>query len=272
MEPEQLNAIIDLRAKSLTAKQIAKKLGLRVSDVTTAIRTKATQEGKAIATGEKALPIAECLVDIGCAQALLGKQVLIDAGIDPLPKFDDSKDDEISGSQVGVSGLGMLVVTRTKGYNRLVAAAYMIDYWCLGVKNAIEPRSYNGASYKQFLAHIYQGFPEGYVNITLEQAQSIAWGAADYAASLGFQPHPDFDKCKNHLGRDENLRSLTFGRLGQPMFVNGPYDDVDQILDTLRKNVGEGNYDYVIEASDPFGYGRKDDFFLDMGEDDGFLR
>jgi hypothetical protein len=92
----------------------------------------------------------------------------------------------------------------------------------------------------------YQGFPDGYQEITLQQAQAIVYGAVNYATELGFKPHKDFQKTENHLGTWNGQPKLTFGRQGKPYFISGPYDNSERIMQTLRQNVGEGNFDYLV--------------------------
>ncbi len=43
---------------------------------------------------------------------------------------------------------------------------------------------------------------------------------------------------------------LECGRNGKPCYFCGPYDDPSNILKTLTKTLGEGNFDYVIEDDD----------------------
>ncbi len=217
--------ILALRDKKLTPKQIARKLGLKVSQVNSVI--KASAEKTAIAraeTGELA-PVAQCLVNTNCAERLLEAQAI------------DEHD---------VGGLGMVLVARTTGYKRFVVCTYMVDYWCLGLKNTMGEKKLNDTKYQQFLNMAYRGFPDGYCEITLEQAQAIVYGAIYYADSLGLKPHKDFQKTKNHLGSWSGQPKLTFGRQGKPYFIAGPYDNSERIMQTLRQNVGEGNFDYFI--------------------------
>ncbi len=217
--------ILALRSKRLTPKQIARKLGLKVSSVNSVIKASAEQTAITRAeTGELA-PVAQCLVNTNCALRLLTAQTL------------DEHD---------VGGLGMVLVARTTGYKRFVVCTYMVDYWCLGLKDTMVEKKLNDIKYQQFLNTAYRGFPDGYQEITLEQAQAIVYGALDYAAELGFKPHKDFQKTKNHLGSWNGQPKLTFGRQGKPYFIEGPYDNGTQIMQTLRKNVGEGNFDYLI--------------------------
>ena len=41
---------------------------------------------------------------------------------------------------------------------------------------------------------------------------------------------------------------------GKPFYMSGPYDDIDRVLATLRRTVGEGNFHYLVEVEpgDPF--------------------
>ncbi len=123
---------------------------------------------------------------------------------------------------------------------------YLIDYWCLGLKDTIGERKLNDIQYKQFREMAYQGFPEGYQEIDLEQAQAIVYGAIEYAGELGLKPHRDFQQTKSHLGAWSGQPKLTFGREGKPCYMEGPYDNTTQILQTLRKNVGEENFHYLV--------------------------
>ncbi len=217
--------ILALRDKRLTPKQIARKLGLKVSQVNSVIKASAEKTAIARAESSELAPVAQCLVNTNCAERLLTKQTL------------DEHD---------VGGLGMVLVARTTGYKRFVVSSYLVDYWCLGLKDTMGEKKLNDIKYQQFLNMVYRGFPDSYQEITLEQAQAIVYGAIDYANDLGLKPHKDFQKTKNHLGSWSGQPKLTFGRQGKPYFIEGPYDNGTQIMQTLRQNVGEGNFDYLV--------------------------
>lgn len=222
MQPEQEQEILNLRDRQLTPKQIARKLELKASEVSTFLKSQAEQTALATAEKGELLPIAQCFVDVNFAKVLLGNETS------------------------EASGLGLVVVTRSKGYNRFVAATYLIDYWCLGVKDTIPPRNCNDSQYKNFVRHCYSQFPQGYEEISLEQAQALVWGAIAYAKTLGFEPHRDFEQSKAHLGESTSKISLKFGRSGKPCYVEGPYDNGIKIMNTLKKSVGDGNFDYLF--------------------------
>ncbi len=80
----------------------------------------------------------------------------------------------------GVGGLAQIFVTRVDG-NQYLVASYLVDYWCLGVKNALGPRKLNRTKYEAMVKKTYSQFQQDYREITLEQAQAILFGAVEYA-------------------------------------------------------------------------------------------
>ncbi|NET31117.1 MAG: DNA-binding response regulator [Cyanothece sp. SIO1E1] len=228
MQPEQEQEIIHLRTRKLTPKQIARKLGLKVSEVTAVVKAQAEQATLMRIEKGELDPIAQCLVNTNCAK------ILLESNAEERKKLEKE----------GAAGLGCVLVARTFR-NRLKVCTYLVDYWCLGVKDAIEPRQLGAVKYENFLKMVYARFPDGYQDITLEQAQAIVLGAVDYAAKLGLQPHADFEKARSHLGQWDDQLQLEFGRDGKPFYISGPYDDPQKIVSALRENVGEGNYDFI---------------------------
>lgn len=230
MNPELEQDIANLRGLNLTPKQIARKLGLRVSDVSVVVRAQA--EVHATAHGKTATldPLLEFWVNGGAVDHFFDNQA-------PATNL-------VNGES---QGLAIVTVTRKASYNRMVICTYLLDYWCLGLKDTMGPRKYNTQDYAYFLDQVYQGFEEAFNEITLEQAQGMVYSAIDYADGLGFKPHRDFQKSKAHLGDWSGAPKLECGRNGKPCYLCGPYDDPSTILKTLTKSVGEGNFDYVIE-------------------------
>ena len=216
--------ILLLREKGLTPKEIARKLSLKPSQVNTIIKSSATQTAIAKTESGELAPIAQCLVNTSCAQRLLRGQ-------------------KVEEHEIG--GLGLVLVARSTGYKRFVLCTYLVDYWCLGLKDTMGEKKLNDIKYQQFLKMSYDRFPDGYEQISLDQAQAIVYGAIDYANKLGFEPHKDFQQTKNHLGTWCGEPKLTFGREGKPYFIQGPYDNGSEIIHTLRRTVGEGNFDYL---------------------------
>ncbi len=225
MTPEQEQEIIRLRAANLTPKQIAKQLKLKPADVIAAIKLRAEQT--AIVTSDGLPPIAECLINKTAKLALLGGQ----------------EDDED-----GTSGLATILVARGLPHRNWTVASYLVDYWCLGVKDVIPPKSMTKDKYALFVSRYFERSPEGSDRISLEQAQSIIYGSIEYARKLGFQPARDFEQAREHLGNPSQLQELKFGRNGKPYYISGPYDDTNRIMKTLQNSIGDDNFNFVTEV------------------------
>lgn len=231
---EQQGEILALRQKKLTPKQIARQLGYKVSEVSQFLKNTATTQAIEQQQKGELAPIADCFVNKSCRDLLLSQDSNEESSPDP---FNQTR------------GLALVWVSRQTGYERYQVCSYLIDYWCLGLKDTIGIRKFNGSQYKEFLNKCYSNFDEGYCSITLPQAQSIVYGSINYAQSMGLKPHPDFEKTKTHLGEPDKLIELSFGRDGKPFYVQGPYDDKPGILKALKLHVGEGNFDYITELS-----------------------
>jgi hypothetical protein len=222
MTPEQEQEITRLRGLNLSPKQIARQLSLRPAEVTALIQVQA--QGAHLT--RELPPLHHCLIDEGAAWHLLDR------------KSKKGKDES--------RGLSQIFVTRIERGNYLVCS-YLVDYWCLGVKSTFGPRKMDARKYENLVEQSSYTFEEGFREISLLQAQSIIFGSLDYADRLGLKPDPDFERSKIQLGqRPEQLIEIEFGQNGKPMYVNGPYDNSDKIIDTLRRSVGDDNFHYLM--------------------------
>jgi hypothetical protein len=238
MTPEQSTEIMRLREAKVAPKQIARKLGLRPAEVKTFIQQSAEELYLKKAKDGTLQPVYECLVNQSAAKRLLEGT-----------KLDESE---------GVGGFAQVILARQES-NRIISAVYLVDYWCLGVKDVIPPDSKGKRGYERFKNLCTENFNEPFVDISLEQAQSIIYGAVDYARSLGLEPSRDFDKkAQMHLGpKPETLIAIEFGKDGKPFYFSGPYDDADKIIKTLTANVGPDNFHYMAAIG---GFGNKMEF------------
>lgn len=223
---EQQQEIFNLRERQLTPKQIARKLGLRPAEVKAVIKAGAIEsEAERLARGEQH-PLVSCWCDEDTYE------MLIEASGDA--------NTNLSGHR----GLSIVTVIRSPRPPRCEIARYLVDYYCLGVKNAIPLRSLSENNIPAYLDSVYENMSPP-VEISLREAQAIVLGAQQYAKSLGFDPHPDFERTRDFLDQWDGEPSLEFGREGKPCYIEGPYDDSQQIIKTLKSNVGKGKFDFV---------------------------
>jgi len=161
--------------------------------------------------------------------------------LNPESNLSKAEYDELDG------GLAIVMVVRKPKFNQYQICTYLVDYWCLGIKDAMGPRTMKEDAYKRFLDLAYRGFDGDRHQITLDQAHAIVFSALTYAKTLGFAPHKDFEAAQAHLGKRESEQTIECGRHGQPCFFSGPNDNVAKIMETLTQSVGEDNFDYVTQ-------------------------
>ncbi|MBT9312411.1 hypothetical protein [Leptothoe kymatousa] len=223
--PEQIQEVLALRDRKVGPKQIARKLGLRPAEVNNIIHTQLSANPEKHSQPKKPLKLKECLIDAQGFDRFFGSQII-------------RKDRK---------GLFQVMVSRVDGQHCLVST-FLIDAWCLGVKNVIGPRKVKTIDYPLMREKAYaQTMQDSYRTISLAQAQSVVFGAVDYAKRLGLDPHADFERAQVNLGpRMDDLTRHEFGKNGKPYYFGSPYDDTDDILAKLRATVGEGKFDYTI--------------------------
>jgi hypothetical protein len=224
----------ELRAAGRSPKQIARALGVRPAAVAPLIRTLAQQD----AAGQPH-PVVGCWVSPGWSTALTVE------GHEAWP--------DVATPAGGPEGVACVVVARRHRPQRVSVCGYLVDTYCLGVKNALGPQILNERDLPAFLRRFFGGFDEVAAPLPapLELARHLVWGAVDYARQLGFEPAPDFAAAAGHLGPWQETSAITFGRDGVPFYVSGPYDDPTKVLRTLTGAVGEGNFHYIapLEAA-----------------------
>ena len=233
MTPEQAQEIARLRDLNASPKQIARKLGLRPAEVSEEIRKLATRHAAERGATQTLAPLDACWVNRNAYECLLN------------PDTNLSEENR----KLLDNGLAIVMVVRQPRFNQYELCNYLVDYWCLGIKNALGPQKLKGSSYPAFLEKVYEAYDGEYLKISIEQAQSIIFSALEYSEKLGFKPHKDFEAAKAHLGPQLDYAPLECGRQGQPCFFPGPHDNTSQIIETLTQTMGEGNFDYVTDVS-----------------------
>jgi hypothetical protein len=152
---------------------------------------------------------------------------------------------DVGPAETEESGLVLAVVARERGSSVRVCE-FLVDTWCLGVKNALGPKPVERRRLPSFRADAFSTYPGAPVEVPLVLAQQIVFGATEYARGLGFEPHADFAQAAGHLGEWDGVCDLQFGRDGMPMYIEGPHDDTWRIMRTLRQNVGDGKFHYLV--------------------------
>jgi len=146
-------------------------------------------------------------------------------------------------------GIANVIVARKQSEEKIISGVFLVDIFCLGLKNTFYVANQTTAEYEKNLKEkIAQRF--NLQECSTQLAHSVIYKAIDYARELGFSPHHDFEQTKYVLELSKNIKlsRIKCGYKGKPHFIPGPDDDVDYILQTLDNNVGPGNYYFIIEA------------------------
>jgi len=219
----------ELREKKLSPKEIARATGLRPVQVTELIHELAN-DGLTLAPKPQ---LIECVASLGFGVGLSPK--------DPAGP--------VEGLVPAVNGIPSLVQVGSVWETvpgTFELALFLVDTACLGVKNVVHKRKLNRADGRQLFSNISRDLGTEFLPISLATARELVFGAADYAASLGFPPHPDFERTRHLLGGPwQGPSVIQFGYNGKPFFVDGPDDDVSAILAQLDRSVGAGNYGFT---------------------------
>ncbi|MEO3780680.1 hypothetical protein ABGB16_28485 [Micromonospora sp. B11E3] len=232
MSSEELKARAQaLRAAGKTPKQIARELGVTRAVVTPLVRGVAVERPNRVRPSD--LPLVGCWISRQWSNGL----TITDR---PADWVDDRK---LRRMAVG-AGLVSVVVARADGDSASVCG-FLVDTYCLGVKNAVPPATSTFDDLPYFLEDFFAAYESGMIEAPIELARHLVFGAVDYARELGFDPHRDFYSAAPHLGTWEPPSRITFGLDGKPYFQQGPYDSPDRIMRTLDKSVGPGNYHFT---------------------------
>ena len=234
-DAELLGLVRNLRADGLAPKQIARSLGVGPARVAPLIRMIAEQDA---ATAPEP-SVVGCWVSGGWSGGL---------GVDDSDGWPDiAGDSELSSGLVGV------VVARERSRHRGIAVCgYLVDTYCLGVKNAMGPLFMDSNQLRTYVTRFFEPFEGGSIEAPIELAQYLVWGALAYARDLGFEPHHDFASTADHLGVANGTNPIRFGCDGVPLYVAGPYDNAGEIMRKLKGKIATGDAHFLVQAPGAF--------------------
>jgi len=143
-------------------------------------------------------------------------------------------------------GLAQVIVLRQVPDGTFLLGAYLVDVFCLGVKNAFSVRLDND-EVRSFLA----GCPDALQEISYEDARSVILGAIEFARQFGFEPDESWT-ASSAVVEPERLfnRRFNFGKDGQPLYIQGPHDNAREIMNRLAPFVKEGSAHYITAADE----------------------
>jgi hypothetical protein len=146
-------------------------------------------------------------------------------------------------------GIGQLLITRRAPDGRLVFAIFLVDVYCLGVKNAYWDftSEWEYDKLKQKLGEVGELHA-----VTPEYFAKLIYGAVDYAQAMSIPPHADYGPARMLLaGIDASLctEAIAYGNEGKPLFINGPHDSPEKIKVIMQKVQMAGG-DFLLQVDE----------------------
>ena len=159
------------------------------------------------------------------------------------------------------SGTGMVILARGAGHS-LVMASFLVDAFCLGVKDAML-RPIDKAELETLVE--FFGAEAALEPADPAYARKLVRDAVAYARSIGLEPPADYVAAEllfGDISADDSAAEFTFGVDGKPVYIPGPDDTPRQNrqrLERLRRVLGD----------DGFGFTEMEEDFEEF-EDDGY--
>jgi len=140
---------------------------------------------------------------------------------------------------------------------RIALGMFLLDVFCLGVKNAsgtnpVQKRSTRSASTIGGGLRSSSPMPPACLRKLVE-------GGVAYARELGFNPHPDYAVASQIFGELDARPappSSPTGRKASPSIVPGPNETAAQaqaIVERLARRLGTEGFDYLVTMVAPPG-------------------
>ena len=211
---------------------------------------KQKQKKLAAKRGKKVIKKKRALAQAGPASLMKG---FSDAG--RFPVHESLVSTELFDGNVGMC---TAILSRKLPAGHIAAGVFMIDLYCLGVKNA-DARIFTTYEYREYIALLEQR--HNFREIEAPCLVKLVQSSVDYARDLGLLPHNDYRKAHKIFGDIDAATcatEYTFGKDGKPFYIAGPYDSplrIKQIVDQLTKRLGPDGFEVVIPMGnvDDFG-------------------
>ncbi|TSA30439.1 MAG: hypothetical protein D4R67_00475 [Bacteroidetes bacterium] len=165
------------------------------------------------------------------------------------------------------SGFAMIIVTRQHINGNITHGAYMVDLYCLGVKDSFWNFNQHPQEFRELLEKQQRANDFGLRIRTVDYqvAHNIIYGAIEFAEEFGFYPHKSFEVTRYILEEDTDhiqLMDIEFGFKGKPLYISSPENpgEKNRVFAHLEKRLGTGNYHFITEVE-------ADEFFEREEED-----
>lgn len=157
-------------------------------------------------------------------------------------------------------GLGYVIVTREHTGGKLSLAVYFIDTWCVGVKGSFFRLRVEEEELEELLEQIEMA--GDLKEVSYNEAHNMVWGSVAFAEEAGIKPGKDFALTQYFLEEDTDdvpLIEYDYGHDGKHFLVAKSNLELTTYLPTLKKNLEEGEYSFIVEDEEEAEEEEQDD-------------
>jgi hypothetical protein len=148
-------------------------------------------------------------------------------------------------------GIGTLVLARGATPHRLALSSFLIDVFCLGIKDVMF-ESVDRDFFSKYMEATGAGSPM--VAVDPGDSRKLLRDLAAWSQSIGFAPHRNFAAVERIFGdvnADDSEAAFQFGRGGKPVYIRGPNDSASLIrrrIAQLQKCLGNDGFGFEVAA------------------------
>lgn len=148
-------------------------------------------------------------------------------------------------------GIGNLVFSRSLPDGRVALSVFLLDVFCLGVKDAF----FAIVTKTEYAKRRCNWSPaESLRPMDPACFRKLVEGGVAYAQALGLSPHEDYAVARQIFGDVQAAACPTrfeYGHEGKPFYISGPHETASQvraIVDQLDRRLGPGKFDFLVLA------------------------
>ena len=148
-------------------------------------------------------------------------------------------------------GEGHIVVSRLHKGGKVSAAFYLVDIYCVGVKDSFYKLRMENYEFESFIDRLRI---EDIQECSYEEAHNWIYGAVAFAKEAGIQPDKSFNLTQYILEEDTDeipLMEFEFGRNGKHFLVARNNLEASRYLPAMKTHLGD-NFDVLIDVGNDF--------------------
>lgn len=149
------------------------------------------------------------------------------------------------------SGVANIVIARMHTNGSITFCLYLVDLYCLGVKDSFFKFNITFTEYKNFLEKLDENMEMDLADYVL--VHNIILAGVEYAEEFGFKPYKEFTSVTQFMLEEDSddieLIEIECGQDGKPLYIQGPYETTataNKIINQLEHIAGKDNFHFIL--------------------------